>query len=65
MLPVASILCDKTKKDEPSANVEIITDSHGEQPIRNCLHQFIMDEKRKHGHNTNRFRLLVICPGPY
>ena len=38
------VLYDKTKKDEPLANVEIITDSHGEQPIRNCLHQFIIDE---------------------
>ena len=33
----------KQKKDEPLANVEIVTDSQGEQSIRNCLHQFIMD----------------------
>ena len=40
-------LCDKTRKDEPLGNVEIITDSHWKQPIRNCLYQFIMDEKKK------------------
>ena len=59
------VACSKMKKHEPSANNEIITDSHGKQPMRNCLHQLIMDEKRKRGHNTNRFCLLVICPGPY
>ena len=41
------VLCDKTRKDKPLGNVEIITDSHWKQPIRNCLHQFIMDEKKK------------------
>ena len=54
-------LYDQTKKDEPLANVEKITDSHDEQPIRNCLHQFIMDEKRKYGHNSNSVPILFTC----
>ena len=55
------VLCDKTKKDEPLANVERITDSHGDQPIRNCLHQFITDEKRKYGDNSNSVPILFTC----
>ena len=39
------VACSKTKKHEPSANNEIITDSHGKQPMRNCLHQLIMGEE--------------------
>ena len=31
------LLCDKTKKSEPLVNIEILTDSHDKQPIKNCL----------------------------
>ena len=46
------LLCDKTRNSEPLANVEILTDSHDELPIRHCLKQFILEGRRKFGHNS-------------
>ena len=34
-------LGDKTRNSEPLANIEILTDSQDELPIRHCLNQFI------------------------
>ena len=55
------LLCDKTRNSEPLANVEILTSSHDELPIRHCLNQFILDERRKFGHNSNTVPVLFTC----
>lgn len=34
---------------------------HGEQLIKNCLHHFIMNEKRKYGHNSNSVPIWFTC----
>ena len=55
------LLCDKTRNSEPLANIEILIDSQYELPIRHCLNQFILDEKRQFGHNCNTAPLLFTC----
>ena len=55
------LLCDKTKTNEPLANTEILTNSHDELPIRHCLNQFVLHEKRKFGHNSNTVKVLFTC----
>ena len=39
-------------------NIEILTDSHDKQPIKNCVHQFITDEKKKYGHNFSAIPII-------
>ena len=51
-------LCGKTRNSEPLVNIEIRTGSHDELSIRHCLSQFILDEKRKFGHNSNTVPVL-------
>ena len=55
------LLCDKIRNNEPLANIELFTDSHDELPIRHCLSQFILDEKRKFGHISNAVPVLFTC----
>ena len=55
------LLSDKTRNSELLANIEVLTDSHDELPIRHCLNQFILDEKIKSGHNSNTVPLLFTC----
>ena len=55
------LLCNKTKNSEPLVNVEILTDSHDEQPTKNCLQQFITDEKKKYGHKSNAIPIIFTC----
>ena len=55
------LLCNKTKNSEPLVNIEILTDSHDEQPIKNCLQQFITDEKKKYGHKSNAIPIIFTC----
>ena len=52
------LLCDKDRNSEPLANIEILSDSHDELPIRHCLKQFIVDEKRKFGHYSSTVPVL-------
>ena len=54
----AFFLCGKTRNSEPLVNIEIRTGSHDELPIRHCLSQFILDEKRQFGHNSNTVPVL-------
>ena len=55
------LLCDKTKNSEPTVKIEILTDSHGEQPIKNCLQQFITDKKNTYGHKSNTIPIIFTC----
>ena len=55
------LLCDKNRNSEPIANIEILTNSHDELSIRRCRSQFILDEKRKFGHNYNIVPVLFTC----
>ena len=55
------LLCNKTKNSEPLVNIEILTDSHNKQPIKNCLKQFITDEEKKYGHKSNVIPKMFIC----
>ena len=55
------LLCNKTKNSEPLVNIEILTDSHDEQPIKNCLQQFITDEKKKYGDKSNAIPIIFTC----
>ena len=61
------LLCDKTRNSEPLANIEILTDSHDELPIRHCLNQFILHEKRKFGIISTQYQsfLQAICRGQF
>ena len=61
ILHYSFLLCDKTRNSEPLANIEILTDSHDDLPIRHYLNQFIFDEKRKFGHNSNTVPVLFTC----
>ena len=61
ILHYSFLLCDKTRNSEPLANTEILTDSLDDLPIRHCLNQFIFDEKRKFGHNSNTVPVLFTC----
>ena len=61
MLYYSFLLCNKTKNSEPLVNIEILTDSHDEQPIKNCLQQFITDEKKKYGHKSNAIPIIFTC----
>ena len=58
MIYCSFLLHDKTRNSEPLANIEILTDSHDELPIRHCLNQFILDEK---SHNSNTVPVLFTC----
>ena len=55
------LLCDKARNSKPLANITTLTDSHDELPIRHCLNQFILDEKRKFDHNSNTVPVLFTC----
>ena len=55
------LLCNKTKNSEPLVNIEILTDSLDKQPIKNCLQQFITDEKKKYGHKSNGIPIIFTC----
>ena len=55
------LLCNKTKNSEPLVNIEILADSHDEQPIKNCLQQFITDEKKKCGHKSKAIPIIFTC----
>ena len=55
------LLCNKTKNSEQLVNIEILTDSHDKQPIKNCLQQFITDEKKKYGHKSNDIPIIFTC----
>ena len=61
MLYYSFILCNKTKNSEPLVNIEILADSHDEQPIKNCLQQFITDEKKKYGHKSKAIPIIFTC----
>ena len=61
MLYYSFLLCIKTKNSEPLVNIEILTDSHDEQPIKNCLQQFITDEKKKYGRKSNAIPIIFTC----
>ena len=54
-------LCSKTKNSEPFVNIEILTDSQDEQPIKNCLKQFIKDEKKKYGDKCISIPIIFTC----
>ena len=55
------LMCGKTKNIEPLANIEILAYSHDAFPIRYCLAQFILDEKRKFGHNFYTVPVPFTC----
>ena len=55
------VLCNISRNSEPLANIEILTDSHNELPIRHCRSQFISDEKKKIGHNSNKAPVFFTC----
>ena len=59
------LLCDKNRNSEPLANIEILSDSHDELPIRHCLKQFIVDEKRKFGHYSSTVPVLLTYDIPW
>ena len=61
MLYYSFFLCNKTNNNEPLVNIEILTDSRDEQPIKNCLQQFITDEKKRYGHNSNVMPIISTC----
>ena len=61
MLYYSFLLCNKTKNSEPLVNIEILADSHDEQPIKNCLQQFITDEKKKCGHKSKAIPIIFTC----
>ena len=61
LLHYSFLVCDITRNSEPLANTEILTDSLDDLPIRHCLNQFIFDEKRKFGHNSNTVPVLFTC----
>ena len=39
-------------------NIEILADSHNEQPIKNCPQQFITDKKKKYSHKFNTIPII-------
>lgn len=43
----------------------MITDTHCEQLIGNCLHQFIINERRKYGQNSNSVPIWFTCDMPW
>ena len=61
ILYYSSLPCNKTKNSEPLVNIEILKDSLDEQLIKNCLQQFITDEKKKYGHKPNTIPIIFTC----
>ena len=55
------LLCNKTKNSEPMVNIEILKDSHDKYPIKNCVRQFITDEKKKYGHKFSAIPIIFTC----
>ena len=62
------LLCHETKNREPLVNIEILTDFHDEQPIKNCLQQFnnslqtrkeIRSQVQHHAHNFHMQHVIA------